>query len=212
MIRDLHLPSTSTPSVPSRNGSNPELERVLERRSALNEVLAVHYSTLASNSNSTMSTPLVDPQGFPRSDIDVAAVRTARVQIIRLSNDLKQVELDLGRLVQHALSSTEAAARTEPSTREPLLPFAKVNSVAADSPAQTAGLEADDMIISISSIDCTNHENLTRVGQLVTASEGKPLPVVIERTRDQKRHVLRLVPQSGWGGRGLLGCHIVPYP
>lgn len=39
-----------------------------------------------------MDTPLVDREGFPRADIDVAGVRTARVQVIRLRNDLKAAQ------------------------------------------------------------------------------------------------------------------------
>lgn len=42
-----------------------------------------------------MNTSLVTPDGFPRSDIDVAQVRATRTQIIRSRNDLKTVMASL---------------------------------------------------------------------------------------------------------------------
>ena len=38
-----------------------------------------------------MDGPLVDNDQYPRSDIDVVAVRTARQQLIRLTNDMRGV-------------------------------------------------------------------------------------------------------------------------
>jgi len=92
-----------------------------------------------------MSTPLVDPQGFPRSDIDVAAVRNARVEIIRGRNDLKAIEKEMEVLVQEGLARGEQEdsimtekEEKEELPKEPTKPFAKVNSVAPDSPAKLA--------------------------------------------------------------------------
>ncbi|GAA5890013.1 hypothetical protein JCM16303_006135 [Sporobolomyces ruberrimus] len=216
-MQDLHLPSASTTTRDAPSSSAPvsaRLSSLLSRRSNLESVLSVHYSTLSTNSSSTMNTPLVDPQGFPRSDIDVAGVRNARVQIIRLRNDLDQLENELHKVVQEGFKRGEEQTTSIQENKDVdkvKVPFAKANSVARDSPAQLAGLEPNDLIISISSIDSTNHENLVRVGKIVSESEGKSLPVVVQR-EGGKRQVLRLVPKSGWGGRGLLGCHIVPYP
>ncbi|GAA6024123.1 hypothetical protein JCM11491_001098 [Sporobolomyces phaffii] len=227
-MQHLHVPSRAAPSASDRDDPDVDtaapvsarIEGVLTRRSNLEALVAVHHSTLDANDHATMHTPLVDPQGFPRSDIDVAAVRNARVHLIRLRNDLKQLDHDLDRLVQEglALQSTEGDSddASEPApvrdAAPPVrVPFAKVNSVAPDSPARLAGLEADDLVVSIASIDSTNHSDLAAVGQLVARSEGKDVPVVVQRAGG-KRVVLKLVPKSGWGGRGLLGCHIVPYP
>ncbi|GAA5915924.1 Nas2p [Sporobolomyces salmoneus] len=218
-MQDLHLPSSTTATTSTTVSStaplSERLSSVLQRRSNLEAVLSVHYSTLSTNNNSTLKTPLVDPQGFPRSDIDVAAVRNARVEIIRGRNDLKAIEGELEALVKEGLSAgdTEMEKPNEKGEeeREVKVPFARVNSVAQDSPAQLAGLEPNDLIISISSVDSTNHENLAAVGKLVSQLEGKDLPVVVQRDGG-KRTVLRLTPRRGWGGRGLLGCHIGPYP
>jgi len=51
-------------------------------------------------------------------------------------------------------------------------PFAKVNSVVAGSPAETAGLKAGDQIRSFGYVNNTNHDGLKRVGECVQGNEG----------------------------------------
>lgn len=40
------------------------------------------------------------------------------------------------------------------------------------------------------------------------SSQGREIDVVV--LRGEERVGLRLVPRSGWGGRGMLGCHLLP--
>lgn len=47
-----------------------------------------------------MTSPLVDPEGFPRADIDVYTVRLARTAIVRLRNDHRAVVEEMGRVLQ----------------------------------------------------------------------------------------------------------------
>lgn len=61
---------------------------LMSRKEAAEADISAQFSVLCAN-ESTMDTPLVDAEGFPRSDIDVWAVRHARVKIIELKNDLK---------------------------------------------------------------------------------------------------------------------------
>jgi len=51
-------------------------------------------------------------------------------------------------------------------------PFAKVNSVVAGSPADTAGLQTGDSITKFGWVDWTNHEGLSRVAEAVSQNEG----------------------------------------
>jgi 26S proteasome non-ATPase regulatory subunit 9 len=51
-------------------------------------------------------------------------------------------------------------------------PFARVNSVVAGSPADSAGLKAEDEIRNFGYVNHTNHENLRRVGECVRGNEG----------------------------------------
>ena len=107
-------------------------------------------------------------------------------------------------------------------------PFAKVNSVATGSPAETAGLKAGDQIRNFGYVNHTNHDGLRRVGECVQGNEDvswdglvsnqtltlKQRDVLVKVSRpssDRPQELqLSLKPRRDWGGRGLLGCHIVP--
>lgn len=84
--------------------------------------------------------------------------------------------------------------------------FAIVNTVTANSPAETAGLRAGDSVLSFGDANWRNHEKLARVAQIVGRSEGRRIEVVV--ARDQAVLTLGLVPRRDWGGRGTLGCHL----
>ena len=51
-------------------------------------------------------------------------------------------------------------------------PFARVNSVVAGSPADSAGLKANDEIRNFGYVDYGNHNGLRRVGECVQGNEG----------------------------------------
>ena len=131
-----------------------------------------------------MSTPLLTPDGFPRADIDVAQIRTTRAQIVRLKTDYKDVMAKLEVAVQEQFAAGKAAdippARMQPSANgttptattpriEP--PFAKVNTVVPNSPAETAGLRPGDKITRFGTANWTNHERLSKVAQVVQENE-----------------------------------------
>lgn len=128
----------------------------MTRKDALEAELQAQYSILSSN-NSTMNTPLVDPEGFPRSDIDVWAVRHARVRVIELRNDLTALTDLIKRELENV--GAEADGRGDASmggtsagegkltngnsingenVPEDLVAFARVDGVAPNSPAASA--------------------------------------------------------------------------
>ncbi len=51
-------------------------------------------------------------------------------------------------------------------------PFAKVNSVAANSPAELAGLKAGDEIRNFGYVNRANHDGLKKVAECVQGNEG----------------------------------------
>lgn len=105
----------------------------------------VQLSVLREN-NCDMTTPLVDPEGFPRADLDIYAIRSARARIIGLRNDLKytmdEIDKALQKIYDPALAPPPVAldAPSTPSTLTgaTLSPFAKVDGVAPGSPAAQA--------------------------------------------------------------------------
>ncbi|KAJ9099288.1 hypothetical protein QFC21_004169 [Naganishia friedmannii] len=175
----------------------------------------------AEMNNATMTSPLVDPEGFPRADIDVYTVRLARTAIVRLRNDHRAVVEEMGRVLQvvYAVDTSTAAplntSSNSPDNRaaatrngdvngssisQPAL--AKVNAVAPGSPAAEAGLEKNDFIMAFGSLD--GDSSLADVGELVARSEGVELSVVVKR--GTAIIPLKLTPRPNWGGRGMLGC------
>lgn len=229
MMNNLHAPTV--PSGPTSgavtNGNAGHLGfRELQRKKAdLEEELTALGGVLESH-GVNMETPLLTRDGFPRSDIDVAQIRTTRARIIRLKNDYKDLMANVEKhLHEHFASLDEGNESNLPSgsTVPPVLPdsdadgldkpFAKVNSVAAGSPADRAGLKQGDEIRNFGYVNETNHDNLKKVAECVQGNEGRNIFIKVSRASGvAQRHELRLTltPARDWGGRGMLGCHIVP--
>lgn len=98
--------------------------------------LESHISILKAN-NVTMQTPLVDFEGFPRADIDIFAVRSARVRIIELRNDLKAIMDSIGKALE-GIYDPALSTHTDEGGSETLKPFSKVEAIAPGSPAAEA--------------------------------------------------------------------------
>ncbi|KAK0632005.1 hypothetical protein B0T14DRAFT_417832 [Immersiella caudata] len=172
-----------------------------------------------------MNTSLITRDGFPRADLDVAQIRTTRARIIHLRNDYKDLMNVIEKHLHEHFATLEdndepeaPAAGSAPtilpdSVPETLdQPFAKVNSVVENSPAQTAGLKAGDLIRNFGYVNHGNHDNLRKVAECVQGNEGQNILVKVSRTSGGSTQELRLtlVPRRDWGGRGLLGCHVLP--
>lgn len=80
------------------------------------------------------------------------------------------------RLAEQAQNNPNAANQAQAafgSASAPIgAPFAKVNSVVAGSPADSAGLKTGDTITKFGWVDWTNHERLSRVAEAVSQNEG----------------------------------------
>ena len=146
-----------------------------------------------------MNTSLLTFDGFPRSDIDVAQIRTTRARIIRLKNDHKALMAKLEIAVQEqfaagkgadgasrnatdvASSQTAATVSATSSSGAPVIepPFAKVNTVAAGSPAAQAGLQPGDKVIRFGTCNWTNHDRLSKVAQVVQQNENVSLNALL---------------------------------
>ncbi|KAI8811621.1 hypothetical protein BJ742DRAFT_674711, partial [Cladochytrium replicatum] len=136
----------------------------------------------------------IDLQGFPRSDIDIYAVRNARVQIIRLRADHNELTTRIEKTLHELHAAKRLEGASDDGMRDALKPFAKINGVAPDSPAWDAGLQREDLVVKIGSINAENHKNLAAVGELVTASEGTDLLVTVLRESSIK--FLKLTPRK----------------
>lgn len=233
-----------------------------------------------------IDTPLVDRDGYPRSDIDIYRARTLRGRLAQIRTDHEGLMKDIERHLQHLAilnnpkrvqeEKAELAARqqTKPKPKydaatgkwvvknwdgtisgtstgesrsfdtlqtsassqqvevssnggggataspprtlvagefsKPTMAFAKVNAVAPHSPAETAGLKEDDLILRFGKITLDSPQGFQGLAEVVpeAAGEGKPIEILVKR--GQNVHTVNLVPRP-WAGRGLIGCHIVPY-
>ncbi|PYH84258.1 26S proteasome non-ATPase regulatory subunit Nas2 [Aspergillus uvarum CBS 121591] len=204
-----------------------EKERIEAELSALSSVLSSH--------GVHMNTSLTTFDGYPRDDIDVAQIRTTRARIIRLRTDHKEAMSLLEKGIHEHFASLQRAQATAPSggninnmqaapasaaasdaagNEAAGVPFAKVNSVVPGSPADQAGLKAGDTVRNFGNVNWLNHERLSKVAQVVQQNEGRPVAVIITRKDTDSANnfelSLTLIPRRDWGGRGLLGCHLVP--
>jgi hypothetical protein len=79
-------------------------------------------------------------------------------------------------LAGHALATqnlTTSNGTSRPRDAQSLSPpFAKVNSVVPDSPADSAGLKPGDEIRTFGYVNSSNHDGLRRVAEVVQGNEG----------------------------------------
>ncbi|KAA6415853.1 MAG: hypothetical protein FRX48_00571 [Lasallia pustulata] len=233
-MEDIHtpmVPSGPTSRYGSANGDKhdrlslldliAEKDRVEAELSALGSVLDSH--------GVNMNTTLTTFDGYPRDDLDIAQIRTTRARIIHLRNDYKGLmsRIEAGLHAHHAeaqrasplpapISSqrtTTGATSNAADTGLVEAPFARVNSVVAGSPADDAGLRAGDRIRRFGSVDWINHEKLSKVAEIVQRNEGRSIIVKVVRIVGEspasQELQLTLVPRRNWGGRGMLGCHLL---
>ncbi|MCJ1391849.1 putative 26S proteasome regulatory subunit [Xylographa bjoerkii] len=192
---DIHTPTVPSGPTSTSNGTYKasesklpimdlisEKERVEGELSALSSVLDSH--------GVNMNTGLTTFDGYPRNDLDIAQIRTTRARIIRLRNDYKGLmsQIEAGLHAHHAtaaqLAATSASTTSLPQVSDSSgnvptvvsehrgVPFAKVNSVVAGSPADRAGLRAGDEIRQFGNIDWMNHEKLAKVAETVQRNQG----------------------------------------
>ncbi|NXU34956.1 PSMD9 ATPase, partial [Drymodes brunneopygia] len=196
-----------------------DVQQLVRRKDEIEAQIKACYELLEGESASGMEDrsgvgmhePLVDAEGFPRADIDLYQVRTARHNIICLQNDhkavMKQVEEALHKLharekEKHARDEAEALAEARSQNQSLPQAFAKVNAVTPGSPASVSGLQVDDEIVEFGSVNVNNFQNLQNIATVVQHSEGRPLSVTV--IRGGRRVHVGLTPKR-WAGKGLLG-------
>ncbi|PUU75561.1 hypothetical protein B9Z19DRAFT_1053738 [Tuber borchii] len=227
---DIHtptIPSSSTianapvsPADPPQTleGSKASLMALISRRDALEAELKALGSVLDSH-RVTMTTPLTTFDGYPRDDIDVAQIRITRARIIPLRNDYKALtaEIERGLHELHALSASLPTGVAEGIIEAP---FARVNTVEPAGPAGIAGVRVGDLVKRFGNVGALDGASgagggdaLARVSGEVKRFEGRVLKVLVSRRDNDgvwQNVNLEITPRADWGGRGLLGCHLLP--
>ncbi|MEW5306482.1 MAG: hypothetical protein WDW38_007424 [Sanguina aurantia] len=117
--------TTTTADTASLSDVKVELKSLISQREDLERRIAEASARLHAPGQPGLKEPLIDKEGYPRSDIDIAAVRGDRLTVITLTNDHKALtkEVDLLLVRLHALASTpgsSTANTTQPATSHPV--------------------------------------------------------------------------------------------
>ncbi|KAI0800303.1 hypothetical protein C8Q74DRAFT_1235633 [Fomes fomentarius] len=202
-------------TLPPRINNMPSAENVrglMARKDAIEAEMEAQFSILKSNSV-TMDSPLLDAEGFSRDNIDLWAVRHAHVRIIELRNDhtalMDRIMVALQSVYNPSTGSEpEESSMVTATSGASLEPFARVDGVAPGSPAVAAGLLRENLLLSYGPLNMSSFSSssLQPLAELVAAQENHEIAVEVWQVV-----TMMFVPRQGWGGRGLLGCHIVPY-
>ena len=91
--------------------------------------------------------------------------------------------------------------------------FAKINEIHESSPAAKGGLQLNDAIVKIGSVDCNNHRNLFAVAEVVQRAllddDTVDFFIVREIPSSQKLKGMNItIKPAYWEGNGILGCRI----
>jgi len=82
--------------------------------------------------------------------------------------------------------------------------------VAPGSPAADAGMQREDLVVKFGALRHPQ-TNLQALAAVVAENENKVISILVRRSGTDGLTALRLIPRQGWGGRGSLGCHLLPY-
>uniref|UniRef100_A0A3Q0R1I8 26S proteasome non-ATPase regulatory subunit 9 n=1 Tax=Amphilophus citrinellus TaxID=61819 RepID=A0A3Q0R1I8_AMPCI len=203
----------------SRSGNSEitmdDVKTLIKKKDEIEEQIKAYYDVLQ-DQGVGIEDPLVDEEGYPRADVNLYQIRTARHNISCLQNDHKAIMAEIEEAL-HKLHAREKAKREqdEAEAQEEAMehqvtlppPFARVDTVTEGSPASGAGLRVGDELIEFGSVNTENFQKLQDIASVVQHSEGKPLRVSVIRAGQKVQ--MSLTPQR-WSGRGLLGCNIVP--
>ena len=183
---------------------------------------------------------LIDKDGFPLAGLDLVSIRTARHELICTQNDLctlmEKIEKKMMAYFEEVNKNKieeeqkEEETKSNPNIKEETTadacgedpknnnnigeslkePFAKIMSVEEGSPADEAGLKADDAIIVFNGILYKGVSNnpLIALSDIVKSKIGKEIPIsVVRKNKDNILEVVNLnITPHTWSGRGVLGC------
>ncbi|KAI1901166.1 hypothetical protein AGOR_G00057390 [Albula goreensis] len=142
------------------------VQSVQEQKDLIEEQIKAYYDVLEDQGVGTEG-PLVDLEGYPRSDVDVYQIRTARHSISCLQNDHKAIMVEIEEAL-HRLHALEKAKREQNQPHAQAgamdqgaslpLPFARVDTITQGSPASQSGLRVGDEVIGFGSVNSGNFQ------------------------------------------------------
>ncbi|XP_026192028.1 26S proteasome non-ATPase regulatory subunit 9 [Cyclospora cayetanensis] len=152
-----------------------EAEQMYQQRQMLEERMEAIASFLTSEGMPGLKGPLVDEEGFPRADIDVHAVRSARNQLACLQTDYREVQRKLEEILLRVHAESAKAQIDQQDLRAPKQPdttevageqdevppppiedegpaFAVVDVLQPGGPSGIAGIAAGDRVLRLGTL------------------------------------------------------------
>ncbi|KAL3659364.1 hypothetical protein V7S43_015635 [Phytophthora oleae] len=138
----------------------------------------------------------------------VFEAKSSKIQAKEAENPVAKTQVDeaVERMQQLETEWKQKLHEVKPEERD-LLPFAVVDSVQRESPAEMAGLQPQDHVLRFGTADASNHRELAAVRDIVQRNIGSGIRVLVRRQTELL--ALELTPQT-WRGPGVLGCLLQP--
>ncbi|XP_051555912.1 26S proteasome non-ATPase regulatory subunit 9-like isoform X2 [Myxocyprinus asiaticus] len=195
------MKTTEGNGVVEQSVTEEDVRLLIERKDEIEEQIKAYYDMLEDQGDVGMHGPLVDVEGFPRADVDLYIVRTARHNISCLQNDHKTVMVE----IENALHKLHAKVRVNNKQGEAMAlvesteqavslpsPFARVDTIIQGSPAFQSGLQIGDEVLEFGSVNTRNFKNLHDIASVVQHSEGVQ-PSTSSKITSQSTRTMRLV-------------------
>ncbi|KAL0221956.1 hypothetical protein RCL1_001810 [Eukaryota sp. TZLM3-RCL] len=191
------------------NFSRESVKALIEEKDRIEERIGTIVSLLETEAlGGSLTAPLVDIEGYPRSDIDIIQIRELRHELICLRNDLAEKEEQIW-LGLHSVLPPEShvSEETETTTQPDVHPIFTISEVQPESPAYTAGLKPGHGVISFGSLSFDSlgvDDYVISAIDIVKQSINQPITVVVVNSENVVKELV-LVPRK-WNGPGMIGA------
>ncbi|KAF0990148.1 hypothetical protein HZS_5461 [Henneguya salminicola] len=160
-----------------------EIEKLDYKRKEIEKEIKTNLEILRDN-NTDMHENLVDVEGFPRTDINILAVRAARNKIIcnysnAIKSGLRNDHQKIGDSICSLLPLYYGYQKNEDFST--LNPFLLVNSIEENSHAFKSGFISGDKIFKLGDLTARNYQTIQNVGSYLSFYPNKTIDVYVLR-------------------------------
>ncbi|TPP64428.1 26S proteasome non-ATPase regulatory subunit 9 [Fasciola gigantica] len=227
LLADTDYTETTCDVDQARYQLRNKIQSLSLQKSDIEREIQSQSEILSMNGGIGLKGSLLDPEGYPRNDIDIVAVRTARNRIIRLNNDHRAVMIALedalhqmhGLLrqvgsderIEQDMCLDHEHSYSVPPSQTVLAPFLLIDDVRPGSMAEQSGLQVNDIISRFGSVIADNFSSLQDISSVLhnTPPQGT-IPVIVHRKSMQNKiyHIELIKPSDA----SAIGLHVTPLP
>jgi len=152
-----------------------------------------------------------DEQANDDNKVEQKTQETAKAASNQIVDEKEKQDIiaSMKAFISNASMETSETNERQSDDLQALQPFYVIDKIFDHSPSYTAGLKCGDLIVQFGSMTHSN-QSAKLMQEIVKQSINKQIPVIVRRN-PEGIVALTLTPQQ-WDGKGLLGCHLTPYP